>query len=94
MSNTVQKYEIDYEYGEAEMWTPVPPDQAEKRFYDLANQCFGIRKSIGRVYVAHMGAESIPSPWGRFEGAYEMLTHHMDVIVWDANGEKIKSEWD
>ena len=36
------KYKIDYQYGVANLYTPS--EDWEDRFYELANQCFGIRK--------------------------------------------------
>ena len=41
------RYLIDYEYGADNLYTPH--EDWEERFYHLANQCFGIRKSIGKV---------------------------------------------
>lgn len=92
---TVKRYDIDYEYGSAEFWTPAGDDKALGRFEALASQCFGIRKSIGATKITGVREEGIPSPWCKLEGAYEMLRHSGgDTIVWDADGEKVKSEWD
>lgn len=88
------KYTIDYTYGTAEMWTPVPPGEALRRFYQLANECFGIRKSIYQPEVTGSIQEDLPEPYSAMPGAYEMLQHSGDTIVWDAEGNKIVSEWD
>lgn len=43
------KYTIDYEYGNAELWTKQRQDNPLDTFYGLASECFGIRKSIGKT---------------------------------------------
>lgn len=83
------KYYIDYENGTAELYTPSEHWLA--RFYELAGQCFGIRKSIGQV---RMIKETDEQPPYLLQGEYERLCHNGDVIVWDEDGRKIKSEWD
>lgn len=83
------KYTIDYKYGTAKLYTPS--EDWEGRFYELAGQCFGIRKSIGDVSLISTNTDS---PKYKIEGEFERLEHHGDVIIWDENGEKIKSEWD
>lgn len=83
------KYLIDYEYGTAELYTPS--ENWLQRFYDLASQCFGIRKSVGEVRLIEKTNEQPPY---LLQGEYERLCHDGDVIVWDSNGNKIKSEWD
>ena len=82
------KYVIDYEYGIAELYTPL---NWRGRFYELASQCFGIRKSIGKVELIYKVDEEPPY---HLRGEFERLCHNGDVIVWDENGNKIKSEWD
>lgn len=85
------EYVIDYGFGFARLYTPET--DWESRFYTLADQCFGIRKSIeyAKLVTKNVGAE----PFGKiFEGEYERLEHHGDVIAWNKEGEKIKSEWD
>lgn len=83
------KYIIDYESGTANLYTPL--DDWKSRFYELAGQCFGIRKSIGEVkLISNNNAE----PSWKIDGEYERLEHSGDTIVWNKNGEKIKSEWD
>lgn len=86
------KYTIDYEYGQATLYTPS--SDWEDRFFSLANQCFGIRKSIGETTLISSADEPLPEPWSRFTGAHEMLMHSGDTIIWNADGEKILSEWD
>ena len=83
------KYVIDYTFGIAELYTPH--EDWEERFYTLASQCFGIRKSIGDVTLISKSDEQSPYP---LDGEYERLEHNGDTIVWNADGEKIKSEWD
>ena len=83
------KYKIDYGFGVATLYTPS--QDWENRFYELANQCFGIRKSI---MYAQLISSSEEKPDNMLDGEYERLEHSGDAIVWNANGEKIKSEWD
>lgn len=84
------KYVIDYEYGIATLYSPS--ENWEERFYSLAEQCFGIRKSIGEVKLLKSCTEN--SNREKIENEYERLEHHGDVIIWDNLGNKIKSEWD
>ncbi len=85
-------YEIDYEYGKAKLWTP---DNSWRRFYDLAGQCFGIRKSIGETKLIKQSEDDIPKPWVLLKDVSEVLEHSGgDTIAWNSDGEKIKSEWD
>ena len=86
-------YKINFGYGTAEMYTPKT-DDPKKVFGELSNQCFGIRKSISMFELISTKERSIPDPWCKMEGAHQMLTHHSDVIVWDKDGKKIKSEFD
>ena len=83
------KYKIDYGFGVATLYTPS--QDWENRFYELANQCFGIRKSI---MYANLISSSEEKPKNMLDGEYERLEHSGDVIVWNENGEKIKSEFD
>lgn len=84
------KYVIDFGYGKAELYTPS--DDWESRFYHLANQCFGIRKSIAH---AKLISNTNKEPQNKLDGEYERLEHSgWDVIVWNEKGEKIKSEFD
>lgn len=83
------KYIIDYDYGMADLYTPS--EDWKERFHALANQCFGIRKSIGEVTL--ISKEDVETEH-KLENEYERLEHHGDVIIWNAEGEKIKSEWD
>ena len=83
------KYYINYENGTAELYTPS--EHWLERFHELAGQCFGIRKSIGRVKLIE---ETDEQPPYLLQGEHERLCHHGDVIVWDKDGRKIKSEWD
>lgn len=84
------KYTIDYEYGWAKLYTPSQDWKA--RFYTLASQCFGIRKSIGEVNLI---STEDAKPKNIIINEYERLEHSGgDTIIWDEHGEKIKSEWE
>jgi hypothetical protein len=83
------KYKIDYGFGVATLYTPS--QDWENRFYELASQCLGIRKII--MYAKLISSRN-KKPENMLDGEYERLEHSGDVIVWNENGEKIKSEWD
>ena len=83
------KYLINYEYGTAVLYTPR--EDWEARFYELADQCFGIRKSIGEVKLINKTNEE---PEDKTDNEYERLEHSGDVIIWDSKENKIRSEWD
>lgn len=53
----MKAYKIDYEYGTAVLITKEPEEKPLDLFYDLADQCFGIRKSIGEVKL--LGEEDV-----------------------------------
>ena len=92
MQRIINKYVIDYKNGIARLYTPSY--DWEDRFYTLANQCFGIRKSIDCEYVKLIEMSEINFEPEYYE-EYERLEHSGgDVIVWNEKGEKIKSEWD
>lgn len=87
--------------GRAEIWGDFDRDNAVSAFYSMANECFGIRKSIMDDQLLDFDENAaMPKPWSKLEGAAKMLRHNCggwpmyDIIVWDAAGEKIKSEWD
>ena len=71
------KYTIDYGCGYAVLYTPHDP---KKRFYTLANTCFGIRKSIFCCLI--MRKEDVPCP----APDYERLEFNGDVYVWRRDG--------
>ena len=83
-------YIINYGFGVAYLWTP---DQDwESRFVELAGQCFGIRKSITQIKLID---KKSAEPRDLMDGEYERLeTSWGDTIIWDKDGNKIKSEWD
>lgn len=85
----MSKYTIEYGWGIATLFTPS--SEWEERFYYLAEQCYGIRKSIDYAHLLRVDEEE---PAQMIPGEYERLEHHGDVIVWNEAGEKIKSEWD
>lgn len=82
-------YMIDYGFGVAKLYTPH--EDWRSRFYELADQCFGIRKSIMYACLIYKRAEKPRNP---LSDEYERLEHNGDVIVWNKAGEKIKSECD
>lgn len=90
--------EINYGFGNARFWGQFKDDKELRiRFHELANQCFGIRKSIAGYEVTKLDLENdeLPNPWHLIEGATTVLKHSGgDTIVWGADGKKIKSEWD
>lgn len=83
------KYYINYGFGKAELYTPYKDWYS--RFMELASQCFGIRKSIGLVQLMAKTDEKAPNP---IPGEFERLEHNGDVIIWNKDGEKNKTEWD
>ena len=85
----IMRYKIDYGSGVATLYTPS--EDWEERFFELASQCFGIRKSI--MCTKLISAINCKYP-NELDGEYERLEHNGDVIVWNQSGEKIKSEWD
>lgn len=78
------KYTIDYGFGTAVLYTPYDP---KKRFYQLANTCFGIRKSIMECTI--LKKEDIPCD------DFERLEFNGDVYVWREDGARkmIEPEW-
>ena len=80
------KYTIFYGFGTAILYTPHDP---EKRFYTLANTCFGILKSIACCIVQK--AEEAPSP----NPGYERLEFNGDVYIWREDGARkmLEPEW-
>lgn len=87
--------EIDYgDGGIANIWGEFDESTVEAFFEEKANQCFGIRKSIFHVKPLLIEDAELPEPWDKFDGAATVLKHNGDVIVWNASGEKIKSEFD
>jgi hypothetical protein len=86
---------IDYGDSIAELWGDFTEETVKKEFYRKANQCFGIRKSIMDYTLLEFETDAtLPDPWGKLTGASAILKHSGDTIVWDAENEKIKSEWD
>ena len=83
------KYRIDYGYGYATLYTPS--EDWENRFYELASQCFGIRKSIA---CANLMCKTEEEPKHKIKGECERLEHNGDIIIWNKRGEKIKSEFE
>lgn len=93
MTDTVHAT-IDYGSGVAEFWGKFDRGDAEQVFMHHTNQCFGIRKSIMGFQLLSAEAAPLPEPWAKLDGAATVLKHSGDTIVWDAVGDKIKTEWD
>jgi hypothetical protein len=86
---------IDYGYGIAHLWGDFTEETVKRAFYHHANQCFGIRKSIMGFTLDSIEEAALPDPWAKLDGAATVLKHSGgDTIVWNADGDKIKSEWD
>ena len=69
-------YKIDYEYGFAYLWTRKKPKNPINLFYDLANQCFGIRKSIGETKLLEEGEQE---PASMIEMPKTPMERHPDI---------------
>lgn len=69
------KYEIDYEHCLARLWSRAPLNKPLETFEELAEQCFGIRKSIGDTKLLETIEEEIPDPWGPIPEIEFMLWH-------------------
>ncbi len=98
----MNKYVIDYGYGTAHFYTEAA-DRAEvkREFFECANACFGIRKSIS-VYEVRCSFSSVKLPlpfWGH--EATHFLSHSGgDDILFDCRFQtpgggwwKLYSEW-
>jgi len=80
----MNKHKINYGYGIADFWTEATdPKQIEDEFYELANCCFGIRKSLAG-YSLEQTYENVelPLPY-RNQEATNLLSHHGDDILFD-----------
>jgi hypothetical protein len=90
--------EINYGYSIAKLWGQFDKADVEGFFNRHAGECFGLRKSITNFQLNDFEAETeLPKPWSKMEGASVVLMHNFplnDTIVWDGDGNKIKSEWD
>lgn len=69
------KYKIDFEYGIAQLWSRNPLKDPVEKFAELANQCFGIRKSMGDLTLKETVNENLPEPWF-FMLEAEFVLHH------------------
>jgi hypothetical protein len=88
------KYEIDYQYGFANFWTPTEDEKtALKEFGRCASNCFGIRKSLGEItlQMRHADAE-LPLPYRGLDGTH-LLTHNGDEILFDARYVDSSGDW-
>lgn len=78
------KYEIDYGYGTAILYTEN--NDWKKRFFELAGTCFGIRKSIGYVKLINESEEDAPD---KYPDEYERLEFGgkmADMYIWRKDG--------
>lgn len=75
---------VNYEYGEARLLTKTEDGAtALREFYACANECFGIRKSIGRTTITRIGRDvELPEEF-RGRGGTHFLSHHGDRILFD-----------
>ena len=80
----VMKYTIDYGFGYAVLYTPYDPT---KRFYQLANTCFGIRKSIMQCVIIKKEDVSCDD--------FERLEFNGDVYIWREDGARkmLEPKW-
>jgi hypothetical protein len=86
---------IDYGFGIAQLWGDFTAETVERVFYEHANQCFGIRKSISRCEIKKLEEGEFPEVFGvKPRKIATVLKHSGDTIVWNAKGKKIKSEFD
>lgn len=82
---TIKKYEIDYGFGRATLYTPF--ENWEQRFRTLAGCCFGIRKSILFVELiksSQADEEYFSKKKERFE--HERLEFNGDIYIWRKDG--------
>ena len=75
------KYGINYGFGMASFETPFC-DEVENRFYTLANQCFGIRKSITNFEITAEYENYTTKPTDYIE----KLEFSGDVYIWREDG--------
>jgi hypothetical protein len=135
MARKWNKYEIDYEYGIAHVWSKKKCKDPLQTLSVLAYDCFGIRKSIGKTALLKESKEemtgevetpmndvkqlkslrcgqgpsiildtllsatnfnrSVSIPKDVLKKTEYILAHSGgDVIVFDAEKEKLVSEWD
>lgn len=85
---------IDYGFGVAEFWSRATDAELERTFMLHANQCFGIRKSVCKFHVVKVTVAELPEFWRQIPNASVLLKHNGDTILFDSDGNKIKSEWD
>lgn len=75
-----KKYTINYGSGIAYLTTCVPFDRVEDRFMNLANTCFGIRKSIMGVIIMDFTRIS--------HSEFEKLEFGGDAYIWKEDGSR------
>lgn len=85
------KYLVDYEYGRGVLYSACSISKAVDRFCELGSECFGLRKSLGKLTLIECSDEK---PKYMLDDEYERIEHNGDVIVWNKFGTKIKSVWD
>ena len=90
-----KKAVINYGYGVALLWGDFTAETVESVFHQHANQCFGIRKSISMCQIVSLEDTDMPEIFGcPHDQTAVILKHSGDTIVWNATGEKIRSEFD
>lgn len=88
-ASELHKYKIDYGPGIAFLTTPFDPMD---RFFELANTCFGIRKSI--TYCCILDTNPVE------KDDYERLSFNGDEYIWRKDGARkmvapeYEAEWD
>ena len=82
----MNKYVIDYGYGTAQFYTEATdPVQVRREFYDCANACFGIRKSMsGYEVVCSFSGVELPLPYRGHEATHFLSHSGGDDILFDS----------
>lgn len=76
---------IDYGHGKATFLTDLDGEDAERQFGQLANECFGIRKSMAHVHIEHTEEVSEVATVIEHTGG--------DIIIFDKDGKKLRDEY-
>ncbi|BAS55338.1 hypothetical protein NIES2135_53780 [Leptolyngbya boryana NIES-2135] len=96
-------YEIDYEHGTAKFYTPTGNKFSAviEEFSQLANQCFGLRKSLGKIRIVRYDSDVLFPEELRDKGGTQAIVHNGDSILFDETRKskdggtfKIKDEFD
>ena len=81
----MNKFTIDYEYGTVEFWTETSNHKIVlTEFNRFADECFGLRKSLGNTKIILALSEVSLPEWALpYELVTHALSHHGDNVVWD-----------